>query len=175
LGRLLRVTDALHQQTDYHHSPFHASPAGSVSEICLPDGLRQTIDYDSERRVSAVTDGEGRTTRYTYDAFDRLSHLTRPDGTALTFGYDRLTRLKTVTNETGETYHYTRDPAGRVISETDFTGRTIHYQYDAAGRRLTARYPNHQLLRWCYTDDDRLTRQEAWQEEDDRCALYAVT
>ncbi|RAX06370.1 hypothetical protein CKY10_23155, partial [Photorhabdus sp. HUG-39] len=175
LGRLLRVTDALHQQTDYHHSPFHASPAGSVSEICLPDGLRQTIDYDSERRVSAVTDGEGRTTRYTYDAFDRLSHLTRPDGTALTFGYDRLTRLKTVTNETGETYHYTRDPAGRVISETDFTGRTIHYQYDAAGRRLTARYPNHQLLRWCYTDDDRLTRQEAWQEEDDRCALHAVT
>ncbi|NDL01402.1 PAAR domain-containing protein, partial [Photorhabdus bodei] len=175
LGRLLRVTDALHQQTDYHHSPFHASPAGSVSEIQLPDGIRQTIDYDSERRVSAVTDGEGRTTRYTYDAFDRLSRLTRPDGAALTFGYDRLTRLKTVTNETGETYRYTRDPAGRVMSETDFTGRTIHYQYDAAGRRLTARYPNHQLLRWCYTDDDRITRQEAWQEEDDRCTLCSVT
>ncbi|WP_448512498.1 RHS repeat-associated core domain-containing protein [Photorhabdus laumondii] len=175
LGRLLRVTDALHQQTDYHHSPFHASPAGSVSEIQLPDGIRQTIDYDSERRVSAVTDGEGRTTRYTYDAFDRLSRLIRPDGAALTFGYDRLTRLQTVTNETGETYRYTRDPAGRVMSETDFTGRTIHYQYDAAGRRLTARYPNHQLLRWCYTDDDRLTRQEAWQEEDDRCTLHAVT
>ncbi|WP_448512582.1 hypothetical protein, partial [Photorhabdus laumondii] len=97
-----------------------------------------------------------------------------PDGAALTFGYDRLTRLKTVTNETGETYRYTRDPAGRVISETDFTGRTIHYQYDAAGRRLTARYPNHQLLRWCYTDDDRITRQEAWQEEDDRCTLCSV-
>ncbi|WP_387555608.1 hypothetical protein, partial [Photorhabdus sp. RM126S] len=80
----------------------HASPAGSVSEICLPDGVRQTIDYDSERRVSAVTDGEGRTTRYAYDAFDLLSRLTRPDGSALTFGYDRLTRLKTVTNATGD-------------------------------------------------------------------------
>ncbi|WP_387555189.1 HNH/endonuclease VII fold putative polymorphic toxin [Photorhabdus sp. RM126S] len=175
LGRLRRVTDALYQQTRYHHSPSHASPAGSVSEICLPDGVRQTIDYDSERRVSAVTDGEGRTTRYTYDAFDLLSRLTRPDGSALTFGYDRLTRLKTVTNATGDTYRYTRDPAGRVIRETDFTGRTIDYQYDRAGRRLIARYPNHQLLRWCYTDDDRLTRQEVWQEAADQCALLSVT
>uniref|UniRef100_UPI0036D7AD40 RHS repeat-associated core domain-containing protein n=1 Tax=Photorhabdus sp. RM322S TaxID=3342825 RepID=UPI0036D7AD40 len=175
LGRLLSVTDALNQQTRYHHSAFHASPMGSVSEIHLPDGVHQTIDYDRERRVSAVTDGAGRTTRYTYDAFDLLSGVTRPDGTTLTFAYDKLTRLTAVTNATGETYRYTRDLAGRIISETDFTGRTIQYQYDNAGRRITARYPNRQLLRWCYTPENRLTRQEVWQEDDAQCQRVSVT
>ncbi|MCT8350040.1 PAAR domain-containing protein, partial [Photorhabdus temperata] len=175
LGRLLTVTDALHQQTRYHHSPFHASPAGSVSEIHLPDGVRQTLDYDSERRVSAVTDGEGKVTRYRYDAFDLLSRVTHPDGTALTFTYDRLTRLTAVTNATGETYRYTRDRAGRITGETDFTGRTIQYQYDKAGRKILARYPDNQRLRWCYTPEDRLTRQEVWQEDEAQCQLVAVT
>ncbi|WP_387468336.1 DUF6531 domain-containing protein, partial [Photorhabdus sp. RM323S] len=175
LGRLLSVTDALHQQTRYHHSPFHASPAGSISEIHRPDGVRQTLDYDSERRVSAVTDGEGKVTRYRYGAFDLLSGVTQPDGTTLTFAYDKLTRLTTVTNATGETYRYTRDRAGQIIGETDFTGRTIQYQYDRAGRKIIARYPNNQLLRWCYTPEDHLTRQEIWQEEDEQCQLVSVT
>ncbi|TDB42125.1 hypothetical protein C5467_24005, partial [Photorhabdus khanii subsp. guanajuatensis] len=41
-----------------------------------------------------------------------------------------------------------------MIRETDFTGRTIQYQYDNAGRRIIARYPNNQLLRWCYTPEN---------------------
>ncbi|WP_445497041.1 hypothetical protein [Photorhabdus sp. SF281] len=44
LGRLLSVTDALNQQTRYHHSAFHASPTGSVSEIRSPDGGRHWRD-----------------------------------------------------------------------------------------------------------------------------------
>ncbi|WP_240042445.1 DUF6531 domain-containing protein, partial [Photorhabdus khanii] len=175
LGRLLTVTDALNQQTRYHYSPFHASTAGSISAIHLPDGVRQTIDYDSERRVSAVTDGEGKVTRYSYDAFDLLSRVTHPDGSALTFAYDKLTRLTAVTNATGDTYRYTRDLAGRIIRETDFTGRTIQYQYDNAGRRIIARYPNNQLLRWCYTPENHLARQEVWQENEAQCQQVSVT
>ncbi|MBD2812898.1 RHS repeat protein, partial [Xenorhabdus sp. Vera] len=73
-------------------------------EITLADGVIQKLEYDSEHRVAAVTDGEGRTTRYTYGAFDLLNQVTRPDSTTLHFGYDRLTRLRTVTASTGETY-----------------------------------------------------------------------
>ncbi|WP_434525434.1 RHS repeat-associated core domain-containing protein [Photorhabdus asymbiotica] len=175
LGRLLTVTDELNQQTRYHHSSLHASPAGSVSEICLPDGVRQTIDYDSERQVSAVMDGQGRVTRYNYGAFDLLSGITRPDGTTVTFAYDKLTQLIAVTGATGETYRYVRDRAGRIISETDFSGRTLQYQYDRAGRRIITRYPDNQLLRWCYSVEDWVKRQEIWQEEDKQCQLLEVT
>ncbi|WMV72369.1 RHS repeat-associated core domain-containing protein [Xenorhabdus griffiniae] len=175
LGRLHSVTDALGQKTRYQHCAFHASPAGSVTEIERPDGVKQHISYDNERRVTAVTDGEGNTTRYTYSAFDLLTQLTRPDGTVLHFGYDRLIRLNSVTLATGETYRYERDLAGQIIRETDFTGRTVEYTYDRAGRRTLIRYPNGQFIRFCYTANDQIQRQEYWQAGKLHDELQSVT
>ncbi|MEX5898450.1 hypothetical protein AB6H17_17430 [Proteus vulgaris] len=54
----------------------------------LPDDIHQHIQYDSERRVVAVTDGEGKTTRYRYGPFDLLLATIRPDGTEIRFEYD---------------------------------------------------------------------------------------
>ncbi|MDE9566734.1 type VI secretion system tip protein VgrG, partial [Xenorhabdus bovienii] len=74
--RLCQLTDALKQQTHYRYSNDHASlNGGSLTDVELPDGTTQQLAYDSERRVVAVTDGEGRTTRYTYGAFDLLNQV----------------------------------------------------------------------------------------------------
>ncbi|CDH21472.1 Complete genome; segment 11/17 [Xenorhabdus bovienii str. kraussei Quebec] len=175
LGHLRQLTDALKQQTHYRYSDAHASLNGSLTEVELPDGTTQQLAYDSERRVVAVTDGEGRTTRYTYGAFDLLNQVTRPDGTILRFGYDRLTRLKSVTASTGETYRYERDVAGQIIRETDFTGRTIDYQYDKLGRRIQAQYPDGQQLRWHYSAAGSLIKQESWQPEENQRVLKDTT
>ncbi|MCP9268481.1 DUF6531 domain-containing protein [Xenorhabdus sp. XENO-1] len=176
LGRLCRITNALKQESRYRYSSVHASiDNGSLTELELPDGVTQHFEYDSERRVIAVTDGEGRTTRHSYGACDLLTHITRPDGTMLHFGYDRLTRLCTVTAATGETYRYERDVAGQIIREIDFTGRTIDYQYDALGRRIQAHYPDNHLLRWHYSTAGLLTRQEIWYQDGDRLELKAST
>ncbi|MDC9621326.1 DUF6531 domain-containing protein [Xenorhabdus sp. XENO-7] len=175
LGRLRRITNALKQESRYRYSNVHASLNGSVTEVELTDGVTQHLEYDSERRVIAVTDGEGRTTRYSYGAFDLLTHVTRPDGTTLHFGYDRLTRFCSVTASTGETYRYERDAAGQIIREIDFTGRTIDYQYDALGRRIQARYPDNHLLRWHYSTAGLVTRQETWYQDGDRLELKAST
>ncbi len=176
LGRLRRFTDALKQETRYQYSPDHASLSnGSLSEITLADGVTQTLAYDSERRVVAVTDGEGLTTRYTYGAFDLLTTVTRPDGTTLKFGYDKLTRLSSVTASTGEVYRYERDAAGQIIRETDFTGRTLEYQYDKLGRRVLTQYPDGQQLRWRYSAAGLLVRQESWQPVDGELKLTATT
>ncbi|WP_244590745.1 RHS repeat domain-containing protein, partial [Xenorhabdus mauleonii] len=175
LGRLRCMTDALGQETHFQHSAFHASLENSVTEIELPDGVKQQIDYDSERRVSAVTDGEGNTTRYVYGPFDLLTQLIRPDGTTLNFGYDRLIRLSSVTMATGEVYRYERDVAGQIIRETDFTGRTVEYAYDLLGRRTLTRHPDGQLIRYCYTAQDQMTRQEHWTTGKLSCELNAVT
>ncbi|WP_275359588.1 RHS repeat-associated core domain-containing protein [Xenorhabdus bovienii] len=175
LGRLRRITNALKQESRYRYSNVHASLNGSVTEVELSDGVTQHMEYDSERRIAAVTDGEGHTTRYSYGAFDLLTHVTRPDGTTLHFGYDRLTRFCSVTASTGETYRYERDAAGQIIREIDFTGRTIDYQYDALGRRVQAHYPDNHLLRWHYSTAGLVTRQEIWHQDGDRLELKATT
>ncbi|MBC8946391.1 hypothetical protein [Xenorhabdus indica] len=172
---LRQLTDTLKQQTRYRYSDDHASLNGSLTEVELPDGTTQQLAYDSERRVVAVTDGEGRTTRYTYGAFDLLTQVTRPDGTVLHFGYDRLTRLNSVTASTGETYRYERDAAGQIIRETDFTGRTLEYQYDKLGRRTLTQYPDGQQLRWHYSTTGLLIKQESWQPEENQWVLKATT
>ncbi|WP_051870470.1 RHS repeat-associated core domain-containing protein [Xenorhabdus bovienii] len=175
LGRLRRITNALKQESCYRYSNAHASLNGSVTEIELPDGVTQHMEYDSERRIAAVTDGEGRITRYSYGAFDLLTHVTRPDGTTLHFGYDRLTRFCSVTVSTGETYRYERDVAGQIIREIDFTGRTIDYQYDALGRRIQAHYPDNHLLCWHYSTAGLVTRQETWYQDGNSLELKAST
>ncbi|MDE9557841.1 RHS domain-containing protein, partial [Xenorhabdus bovienii] len=175
LGRLRQFTDALKQQTHYRYSDDHASLNGSLTEVELPDGVIQQLKYDSERRVVAVTDGEGRTTRYQYGAFDLLNQVTRPDGTILRFGYDRLTRLNSVTASTGETYRYERDAAGQIIREIDFTGRTLEYQYDKLGRRTLTQYPDGQQLRWYYSAAGLLVKQESWRPEENQRVLKNTT
>ncbi|MDM3565586.1 RHS repeat protein, partial [Proteus vulgaris] len=80
-----QVTNALNHTTRYQYSKEHDGVNGSLSDILLPDDIHQHIEYDSERRVVAVTDGEGKTTRYRYGPFDLLLATIRPDGTEIRF------------------------------------------------------------------------------------------
>ena len=162
LGRLLQVTNALNHTTRYQYSKEHDGVNGSLSDILLPDDIHQHIEYDSERRVVAVTDGEGKTTRYRYGPFDLLLATIRPDGTEIRFEYDSLTRLKNVINATGDVYSYERDKAGQIIREVDFAGREIQYRYDRLGRRIATRYPDNHELRYHYDETGLVTEQSIW-------------
>ncbi|PNL49829.1 type IV secretion protein Rhs [Proteus mirabilis] len=162
LGRLLQVTNALNHTTRYQYSKEHDGVNGSLSDILLPDDIHQHIEYDSERRVVAVTDGEGKTTRYRYGPFDLLLATIRPDGTEIRFEYDSLTRLKNVINATGDVYSYERDKAGQIIREVDFVGREIQYRYDRLERRIATRYPDNHELRYHYDETGLVTEQSIW-------------
>lgn len=175
LGRLTHLTDALNNTTRYHYDPSHAGVNGSISDIFLPDGVHQHIDYDSERRVVAVTDGEGKITRYRYGPFDLLLAMVRPDGTEIRFEYDSLTRLKKVINAAGDEYRYERDKAGQIIRETDFTGREIQYRYDRLGRRTATRYPDQHEIRWSYSPEGLIIRQDIWFDDGTRSELKSAT
>ena len=174
-GRLTHLTDALNNTTRYNYDPSHAGVNGSISDIFLPDGVHQHIDYDSERRVVAVTDGEGKITRYRYGSFDLLLAMVRPDGTEIRFEYDSLTRLKKVINAAGDEYCYERDNAGQIIRETDFTGREIQYRYDRLGRRTATRYPDQHEIRWSYSPEGLIIRQDIWFDSGTRSELKSAT
>ena len=176
LGRVMSVHDALGFTTRYGHHAGHASPAGSVTEIHLPDDVTQYIGYTSERLQASFTDGEGKTTRYRYGAFDLLMQVERPDGQSLRFDYDRLARLTTVTNAAGDIWRYVRDGAGQVTEERDFAGRVMRYEYDAVGRRIRAWLPGNEVVTSHYDrDTDRLLKQQYWYCTEECSQLRGTT
>ncbi len=132
-GRVLESVDALGQRTGYAYTAGHAQPRGSLSQVVLPDGSSQQIDYNSECLPVRHVDGEGRATHYRYGAFDLLDSIGSPAGNALRSGYDKLTRLVSLTNGVGETYRYQYDAAGRIVAETDYGGITTRYSYNPVG------------------------------------------
>ena len=76
--------------------------------------------YDSEGRVTQVTDQAGLVTSYTYLASGRpeISKVTYPDGTYTNYSYNATNR--------------------RLTSLTDSSGRVVSYAYDSSGNATAA-------------------------------------
>ncbi|EDQ7230752.1 RHS repeat protein, partial [Salmonella enterica subsp. enterica] len=139
-----------------------------------PDGVRELLQQDSEKRRASFTDGEGKTTRYEYGAFDLLTAVVRPDNERLEYRYDKLTRLTEVINAEGEHYRLTWDKAGQLVAETDFTGRTLVYGYDAAGRCIRTTFPDGTHLNRRYNDFDQVIDEAVTKDGSDH-VLSATT
>ena len=80
----------------------------------------ERYSYDSEGRVTKITDPAGLETTYTYLASGRpeVSKVTYPDGTYTNYSYDSSNR--------------------RLISLTDSSGRVVSYSYDSGGNATAA-------------------------------------
>ena len=76
--------------------------------------------YDSEGRVTQVTDQAGLVTSYTYLASGRpeISKVTYPDGTYTNYSYNATNR--------------------RLTSLTDSSGKVVNYSYDSSGNATAA-------------------------------------
>ena len=176
-GRLVAVTDARGGVTRFAHDPFgrvvaetdalghvtryeHAAGAGGFSTptaMIRPDGVRIARAFTEDGMLASVTDGEGRTWRYTYGAFDVLQSIEDPGGGKLSFAYDGEGRVTAVTNQVGVNYNLIRDPAGRVIAEEDFDGRRTAYTRDPGGRVIETKKPDGVRLVYGYDKTDKLT------------------
>lgn len=129
-GRVVEVVDALGGSTR-----LARRPDGQVTERALPDGSRETWEYDAAGSVIEHCDQVGARTRFEPGPFNRMKARVQPDGARFEFGYDTEFHLTTVTGE-GVSWAYEYDPAGRLISETDFNGRGRRYVLDAVGQLL---------------------------------------
>jgi RHS repeat-associated protein len=176
-GRLVAITDARGGVTRFLHDPFgrtvaqtdalghitryeYAAGAGGFATptaMIRPDGVRITRAYTEDGVLASVTDGEGRTWRYTYGAFDVLQSIQDPGGGKLSFAYDCEGSIVAVTNQVGVTYHLIRDAAGRVIAEEDFDGRRTEYTRDPGGRVVETKKPDGVRLVYGYDRTDKLT------------------
>ncbi|MEV0278230.1 DUF6531 domain-containing protein [Streptomyces sp. NPDC050610] len=127
-GRVVETTDPLG-----HTTRMGWTTEGKPRWRELPDGARETWEWDGEGNLLTYTDAAGNVTRQTSTHFDVPATRTDPDGAVYAFAYDTELRLTGVTNPQGLTWSYEYDPAGRLASETDFDGRTLTYEHDAAG------------------------------------------
>ncbi|WP_345942737.1 RHS repeat-associated core domain-containing protein [Streptomyces sp. SID486] len=94
------------------------------------DGARYAFTYDTELRLTGVTNPQGRTWTYTYDEAGRLTAESDFNGRTLTYTHDAAGRLVTRTNGAGESLRFTRDTAGRVVEQREgASGDITTYSY----------------------------------------------
>ncbi|WP_332748389.1 RHS repeat-associated core domain-containing protein, partial [Hydrogenophaga sp.] len=163
-GRVIRVTDALQQQTNIEYdtsnrpnkitdrkgqvTTMNYTERGQISSMSQP-GQTIQYQYDAVGRLTEVRDNTS-VNQYQYDAADRVTQIdstTAAGSHRLGYEYDSLDRVtKRSLSGTGittaEATTYAWDLAGRLLSHTTNIGSAPHkteYEYDQAGR-LAARH-----------------------------------
>jgi RHS repeat-associated protein len=108
-----------------------------ASDPLNPVTIVTTRTLDASGRVTASTDGEGKTTGYVYDGANRVTSVTNPAGEATTYTYDGAGRRTSVAFANGSSRTYVHDAAGQLTSGSGGPEGTLTYGYDASGRQTT--------------------------------------
>ncbi|MER5463146.1 RHS repeat-associated core domain-containing protein [Streptomyces sp. NPDC002668] len=122
----------------------HTDPAGNVTRHTAthfdvpaaridPDGTTYAFAYDTEMRLTGVTNPQGLTWSYAYDQAGRLVAETDFNGRTLTYTHDAAGGLVSRTNGAGETLRFTRDVLGRVTEQRTESGGITTYAYGTTG------------------------------------------
>ncbi|MGH3548341.1 MAG: DUF6531 domain-containing protein [Pseudonocardiaceae bacterium] len=131
-GNLIEHVDALGQATHTVVGHFDL-PAVQIR----PDGARLEFAYDTELRLTTVTNPQGLVWFYDYDPAGNLVRETDFSNCVLTYSHDDADQLIKRSNGAGETTHYTRDLRGNITGEySDDAAAT--FTYDSAGRIVRA-------------------------------------
>ncbi|MFH8731852.1 DUF6531 domain-containing protein [Streptomyces sp. NPDC017964] len=145
-GNLLTHTDQAGHIT--RHTPTHFDVPATRTDS---DGATYAFAYDTELRLTGVTNPQGLTWSYSYDEAGRLVAETDFNGRTLTYAHDAAGGVTSRTNGAGETLRFTRDTLGRVTEQRTDSGEVTTYEYDAAG----------ELIRAANADADVITSYDA--------------
>jgi RHS repeat-associated protein len=128
-----------------------------LSEVLDPQGNALHLNYDSQDRLSSVTDATGRQTTLAYDnAADRLkvTKITDPFGRSAVLAYDSSNRLLSITDIIGLTSQFTYD-ANSLVNSLITPYGTTSFAYTAPGTsgpprflQVTDPLGNHEREEW---------------------------
>jgi YD repeat-containing protein len=121
----------------------------------LPLGQAETKTWTAAGEPAAVTDFNGRTTRWTHDAVGRVSGIDYPNDPDVAFTYTPNGQRATAVDGHGSVAQV-HDARDRLVRRTDAAGRVIEYTYDGKGN-LLSRVTASQSLVYTYDARDRLT------------------
>ena len=118
--------------------------SGRLQTVILRAGWTYALAYDSNGKLSTVTDTLGARLTFTYDASGRLSGFIAPGNRVYSYGYDTKGRLVSATypDATRRTYHYEDVNFVHALTGiTDENGvRFATWTYDGAGRAISSQH-----------------------------------
>ncbi|HEY8037468.1 MAG TPA: hypothetical protein VIF37_17955 [Methylobacter sp.] len=142
-GKLTAIADrtGLTQTMTYSDAstPVTVAPAaGLLIRVIDSFGHQLNFTYDSNRRISTLTDPAGGVYRYAYDANNNLASVTYPDGASKTYHYENTAFPHALTGITDENNNrfatYTYDAQGRGLSTEHAGGaERVSLVYNADG------------------------------------------
>jgi YD repeat-containing protein len=110
---------------------------GKLTSMTDRNGNAVSLAYDGSGRLATITDSVGRTITFTSNADGTLARVSVPDGRSVVYGYT----------------------AGRLTSVTDPANHATTYHYDANGRLDQITDPNGHTAQTTYGSDGRVTQQ----------------
>ena len=153
-GLLVGWIDPNGARTTFTHDRF-----GNVASRTDPVGGTTRYDW-GEHGVAllAVTDPEGRTTRFERDGNGRTTRMTFADGFSRSMTYACNAGM-TVTDEEGRTTRFERDAGSIVRKVFEADGATSEATYDPAGRLIELQDALRRTTTFSYDDAGRLVSQ----------------
>ncbi|OJH33718.1 RHS repeat-associated core domain-containing protein [Cystobacter ferrugineus] len=134
-----------------------------------------TYTYDSSfppHLPATVTDGSGKTTRYTYSPRGQVLTITNANNEVVTFSYETdparhgYQRLLSITGAVpGGDRTFTYDSLDRIRTVTDAEGFTVTYDYDSLDRIRTVTFPDGSFEQLEFADHSAVAsrdRQGRW-------------
>jgi YD repeat-containing protein len=137
--------------TETSFGPPDSSDRAHIATIKAPNGYTQTLSYNPQYQLTAVTDSHGRTLTFTYTG-SALNTLTTPDGLVLSYTFDsksamRDYRLASMHYSTGDqeksrSYAYENPMFDSLLTGVlDGTGKRLAaWTYDRYGRCISSEH-----------------------------------
>jgi len=99
------------------------------------DGTHDTrLEWDSNIRLTYVTDALGNETRYYYDIAGYTYRVVHPDGLEEWFFRDDAKNVVRHVHTDGSSEHFRYDDHGNLLTHTRADGSQVHFEYDAQHR-----------------------------------------
>ncbi|MFI7601911.1 RHS repeat-associated core domain-containing protein [Actinoplanes sp. NPDC049681] len=139
-GNEVAHTDAQGRTTRTEYGPFDL-PVATVT----PSGARTTYEYDTELRLTRVTDPAGLQWHYRYDPAGRLVEEVDFDGRVRRYTHDAAGQLLRTVNAAGETTEFEYDVLGNLVHRRATAAedeRSATFRYDPVGRLVAATSPD---------------------------------
>ncbi len=143
---------------------------GLLSSMTMPDGVVESYEYDSARRMTAKVRTTGSPTseriEYTYNLASQVTDTKTYSvngGVKTLVGvssvqYDELGRLKATLGKNGQNFRYAYDANDNLLSTTDSTGKVTTFAYDVLDRLVSQTDPLNAVTQYTYDAGDRLNK-----------------
>ena len=164
--RMEQLTDGTGNVTGWRYTTNEKTiesydASGQLISVEAPDGVTQTLAYDAGL-LQSVTNDVGYSLTFTYDSQNRVTAMTDHTGRVWSYAYDQNNNLISVgqPDSTTRQYHYDNGSFPNALTGvTDERGiQYLTYTYDGKGRVASFNMPGNAARQDFSYDDNNLTR-----------------